>query len=276
MTKITSFLIVGLLLFSSITITCALDWPQWRGANRDGISQEAGILTRWTDGSPQILWRVPLGEGFSGISVVDGRAYTMFSDGDDEFIVCLDASNGQEIWRFRSDSTYYEAEGGNGPRATPTIDGELLFTVTAHGKLYALNTADGTKVWSHDLQNEFGSKMPRWGFAGSPLVEGDLLLVEVGGTEERAIVAFDKLDGAVVWSNHTDSLGYSSPIAVTIGEVRQLVILTGTQLISVSPENGQLLWTFPWPTRSNVNAATPVFVPPDKFFVSSGYGMGAQ
>ena len=122
----------------------------------------------------------------------------MFSEGDDEFVVCLDASNGQEIWRFRSDKTYYEFEGGNGPRATPTIDAEFLFTVTAHGKLYALSTADGKKVWSHDLQGKFGSKMPRWGFVGSPRVEGSLLLVEVGGTQRNSIVAFEKIDGEVV------------------------------------------------------------------------------
>ena len=273
--RITGLLIIYLLFFNGISIVPASDWPQWRGPNRDGLSEEMGYLKEWPDGGPQVFWRVPLGEGFSGISVVGGRVYTMFSEDDDEFVVCLDASNGEEIWRFRSDSNYIESMGGNGPRATPTIDGDLLFTVTAQGKLYALNTENGEKAWSHDLKGEFGSKIPRWGSCTSPLVEGDLLLVEVGGTDGKSIVAFDKKNGDIVWSSHTGILGYSSPIAVTIGGIRQLIVFTGTQLVSVSPENGQLYWTYPWQTEYDVNAATPVFIPPDKIFISSGYGKGA-
>ena len=275
MKKIIAFLIICLLLYGGVSVAGASDWPQWRGPDKDGISRETGFLKEWPDGGPQVLWRVSLGEGFSGISVVGGRAYTMFSKGDDEFIVCLNASNGEEIWRFRSDINYIESMGGNGPRATPTIDGELLFTVTAQGKLYALNTKNGEKVWSHDLQGEFGSKIPRWGTCTSPLVEGKMLLVEVGGSDGKSIVAFDKKNGDIVWNSHTDLLGYSSPIAATISGIRQFIVFTGTQLVSVSPENGQLYWKYPWQTQYDVNAATPVFIPPDKIFISSGYGKGA-
>ena len=275
MKKIIAFLIICLLLYGGVSVAGASDWPQWRGPDKDGISRETGFLKEWPDGGPQVLWRVPLGEGFSGISVVGGRAYTMFSEGDDEFVVCLNASNGEEIWRFRSDINYIESMGGNGPRATPTIDGELLFTVTAQGKLYALNTKNGEKVWSHDLQGEFGSKIPRWGTCTSPLVEGKMLLVEVGGSDGKSIVAFDKKNGDIVWNSHTDLLGYSSPIAATISGIRQFIVFTGTQLVSVSPENGQLYWKYPWQTQYDVNAATPVFIPPDKIFISSGYGKGA-
>lgn len=226
--------------------------------------------------SPQVLWRVSLGEGFSGISVADGRVYTMFSEEDDEFVICLDASNGEEIWRFRSDSTYYESEGGNGPRATPTIDGEFLFTVSAQGKFYALNSVNGEKVWSYDLIRDFGSYMPRWGFSSSPLVEDDLLLVEVGGNNGKFIVAFDKTNGDVLWNSHTDKLGYASPIAVTIGGLRQLIVFAGLRLLSVSTDNGELLWTYPWRTgRFDVHAATPIFIAPDSIFISSAYGKGA-
>ena len=275
MKNILAFLIICLLLCGGVSVAGASDWPQWRGPDKDGISREMGLLKEWPDGGPQVLWRVSLGEGFSGISVVGERVYTMFSEGDDEFIVCLNASNGEEIWRFRSDSNYIESMGGNGPRATPTIDGELLYTVTAQGKLYALNTENGEKAWSHDMKNEFGSEIPRWGVCTSPLVEGDLLLVEVGGKDGKSIVAFDKTNGDVIWSSHTDTLGYSSPIALTIGGIRQLIVFTGTQLVSVSPENGNLYWTYPWQTQYDVNAATPVFIPPDKIFISSGYGKGA-
>ena len=276
MNKITRFLIVCLLLYGVFSTVDAKDWPQWRGPNRDGISEEVGLLKEWPDGGPRVLWRVSLGEGFSGISVADGRVYTMFSEGDDEFVVCLDASNGREIWRFRSDSNYYESEGGNGPRATPTIDGEFLFTVSAQGKFYALNSANGDKVWSCDLIRDFTSYMPRWGFSSSPLVEGDMLLVEVGGNNGKFIVAFDKTNGDVLWSSHTDKLGYASPIAVTIGGVRQLIVFAGLRLLSVSTDDGELFWTYPWRTgRFDVHAATPIFIAPDKIFISSAYGKGA-
>lgn len=275
MKKVTVFLVVSALLCGAILTASATEWPQWRGPNRDGVSSEIGILKEWAASGPQVLWKHPLGEGFSGISVSQGRVYTMFSKGNDEFIICLNATDGEEIWRFRSDDNYHEGQGGNGPRATPTIDGDLLFTISAHGKLYALNAENGEKVWSHDLQRKFGSKMPRWGFSTSPLVDGELLLVEVGGKGEKSIVAFNKNSGDVIWSSHKDKLGYSSPIAITVKGVRQIICFTGTKLVSVSPVDGAIYWQYPWKTGYDVNAATPVFIPPDKVFISSGYDKGA-
>ena len=275
MKRTTVFLVVSALLCGSILTATATEWPQWRGPNRDGISDEVGLLKEWSSEGPKMLWKVSLGEGFSGISVSQGRVYTMFSKGNDEFIVCLDATDGGEIWRFRSDKNYHEGQGGNGPRATPTIDGDLLYTISAHGKLYALNAENGQKIWSHDLQQKFGSKMPRWGFSTSPLVDGELLLVEVGGKGEKSIVAFNKNSGDVIWSSHKDKLGYSSPIAITVKGVRQIICFTGTKLVSVSPTDGSIYWKYPWKTGYDVNAATPVFIPPDKVFISSGYDKGA-
>ena len=275
MKKVTVFLVVSALLCGAILTASATEWPQWRGPNRDGVSSEVGLLKEWGPNGPKMLWKVSLGEGFSGISVSQGRVYTMFSTGNDEFVVCLNATDGQEIWRFRSDDNYHEGQGGNGPRATPTIDGNLLFTISAHGKLYALKAGNGEKVWSHDLQRKFGSKMPRWGFSTSPLVDGELLLVEVGGKGEKSIVAFNKNSGDVVWSTHKDKLGYSSPIAITVQGVRQIICFTGTKLVSVSPTDGTIYWKYTWKTGYDVNAATPVFIPPDKIFISSGYDKGA-
>ena len=275
MKRITGFLVMFLLLCSGILTTRATEWPQWRGPNRDGVSGEVGLLKEWHASGPKVLWKIPLGEGFSGISTSQGHVYTMFSEEEDEFVVCLDATDGGEIWRFRSDKNYYEHQGGNGPRATPTIDGDLLFTISAHGKLYALNAGNGQAVWSHDLQQKFGSKMPRWGFSTSPLVDGELLLVEVGGKGGKSIAAFDKNSGTVIWSSHKDKLGYSSPIAITVRGIRQIIFFTGTKLVSVSPTDGVIYWQYPWKTGYDVNAATPVFIPPDKVFISSGYGKGA-
>ena len=194
-------LIVCLLLYSVATVAGASEWPQWRGPDRNGIARETGLLKNLPDGGPQVLWRVPLGEAFSSISVADGGVYTMFSDEEDDFVVCLDASNGEELWRFRSDKTFYEYEGGNGPRETPTIDGELLFTVSAQGKFYALLSVNGEKVWSYDLIKDFRGYMPRWGFSSSPLVEGNLLFVEVEALSRNARMQ-NRLALPVLHGNH--------------------------------------------------------------------------
>ena len=250
------------------------EWPQWRGPNRDGISHETGLLKSWPEGGPKVLWRVPVGDGYSGISVSKGRAYTITADGDGEFVICLDASNGNEIWRFRSGSKFTESN-GNGPRSTPTVGGDWVFALGAKGQLYSLDARYGKELWKHDLLKEFESTIPPWAFSTSPLVEGDLLLVEVGGQPGKSIVAFDIRSGRVAWTSHTDKPAYSSPIAITYNGIRQIVFLTSKTLLSVSPEDGQIYWKYPWLTHEGINVATPIFVPEDKIFISASYDKGA-
>lgn len=248
------------------------DWAQWRGPNRDGISSETGLLKSWPAGGPKVLWHIPLGDGYSGISIAQDKVYTMFADGNDEFVVCLDASDGGEIWRFRSGAKFTEQR-GDGPRSMPTVDGDSVFVLGAAGKLYALDARDGTQLWAHNFVAEFDSKIPTWGFSSSPLVEGGLVLVETGGADGQAIVAFDKKSGDVVWKTHTDAVGYSSPIPIDFGGVRQIIFLTSKTLLSVAPENGQIYWKYPWP--EGINIATPIFIPDDKIFISASYDKGA-
>lgn len=248
------------------------EWIQWRGPNRDGISHETGFLKNWPEAGPKVLWRVPIGDGFSGISISGGRLYTMAAEGSDEFVICLDASDGKEIWRFRSGSKFTEQR-GDGPRSMPTVDDDWIFALGAEGKLYALDARDGTKLWAHNFVAEFGSSIPTWGFSSSPLLEGNLLLVEAGGKDEKSIVAFDKKSGDVVWTTHTDEVAYSSPITIDFGGVRQTIFLTAKTLVSVSPEDGQIYWKYPWP--EGINIATPIFIPPDKIFISASYDKGA-
>ena len=248
------------------------EWPQWRGAKRDGISAAKGLLKTWPEGGPEVVWRVPIGEGFSSLSIAAGRLYTLAGAGADEFALCLDAANGSEIWRFRSDANFTESQ-GSGPRSTPTVDGDRVFVLSAKGKLYCLDAASGNKVWSRDLSRHFGSSIPGWGFAGSPLIEGDLLLLEVGGEEGQSIAAFDKKTGVVRWTSYADALAYSSPIALTFNGVRQILFLTGHNLVSVAPADGTVYWSYPW--EGAINIATPIFVPDDKIFISAAYGKGA-
>ena len=202
------------------------------------------------------MWHIPFGDGYSGISIAQGKVYTMSAEDDDEFVVCLDASNGEEIWRFRSGAKFTEQR-GDGPRSMPTVHEDSVFALGAEGKLYALNAHDGEQLWSHNFVEEFDSKIPTWGFSSSPLIEGNLVLVEAGGKDGKSIVAFDKKSGDVVWTTHTDEVGYSSPIAIDFGGVRQIIFLTSKTLLSLAPGNGHicLLYTSPSPrdrTRSRM------------------------
>lgn len=248
------------------------EWAQWRGPNRDGISSETGFLKNWPEEGPKVLWHIPFGDGYSGISIAQDKVYTMAAEGDDEFVICLDVSNGEEVWRFRSGAKFTEQR-GDGPRSMPTVHGDSVFALGAEGKLYALNARDGTKLWSHNFVEEFDSKIPTWGFSSSPLIEDNLVLVEAGGKDGKSIVAFDKKSGDVVWTTHTDEVGYSSPIAIDFGGVRQIIFLTSKTLLSLAPENGDIYWKYPWP--EGINIATPIFIPDDKIFISASYDKGA-
>jgi len=250
------------------------DWPRFRGPTGDGISSETGLVKQWPEGGPRELWRTELGGGYSAISVAAGRLYTMFSSGPDEFAVALDAATGHELWRVRTDSKFKDMF-GDGPRSTPTVDGGIVYVLSAKGKLYALKAGDGQQVWMRDLREDFDAKPPRWGFSSSPFVEGSLLLLDVGGTQGSSIVAFDKQDGREVWRSEDDKAGYSTPIAATVGDERHVVFVTGTTVASVAPLDGSLRWKHPWKTSYDVNASAPVFIPPDKVFISSGYDVGS-
>lgn len=252
----------------------AEDWPQYRGAARDGRSGEK-IAKAWPATGPKVLWRTALGTGYSGVTVAAGRAYTLFGSGGDEVLAAFDAATGRELWRVRLDRDRYD-EMGSGPRSAPTVDGDAVFALGASGKLYAVDAKSGALAWRKDLVNEFEARVPQWGISTAPIVEGDLLLVDVGGRRDCSLVAFEKASGKVRWTAETDRPGYSAPIAVTFEGVRQALFFTGSSLVSVAPATGKVYWRVPWQTSYDVNAAAPVFVPPDKVFISSSYDKGAQ
>ncbi len=249
------------------------DWPQWLGPNRNGISSETGILTSFPESGPKVLWQAPSGDGYSGMSVLDGKLYTAFGSGSDEFVLCYDAKTGDELWRYRIDNKFTN-QFGHGPRSTPTVHEGIVYAVSAQANLAALDANNGQVIWKHDLRSEYGAQIPTWGVATSPLVYKNMLLVDVGGKGDYGFVAFDKDDGSVVWKTETELPGYSAPIVVEVNGVRQALCFTGNKLISVNPDNGDFYWSYPWITSYDVNAATPVFIKPDKVFISSGYNVG--
>ena len=263
---------LSLCLIAGIVI--AADWPQFRGPNRDGISPEPAALKSWPSGGPKVLWKAPLGEGFSQVVSVKGRLYTFAQQGADQVAAAFDGATGKQLWRTKIDREYNDGQ-GDGPRSTPTVDGDLVYVLSAHGKLAALKTASGQIAWQHDLRSEYGANPPQWGVSTSPLVEGKLLIVNVGGSGNKSIVAFDKTNGKQVWASQADAAGYSAPIAITVRGVRQIIVFTANAILSISPEDGRLFWRSGWKTDYDVNAATPIFFPPDRLFVSSGYGTGS-
>ena len=248
------------------------DWPQFRGPGRDGVSAETGLARSWPATGPKELWRKPVGEGFSGISVAGGRAFTLVAGPDQEFAVGLDAATGAEVWRTPVGPRFDEAL-GNGPRSTPTVDGDRVFVLSSTGHLAALAVADGHPLWELDAQKEMGAPMPLRGFACSPLVDGDLLLVELGAGAGKALAALDKASGKVRWSARDTPSGYSSPIAVDIDGVHQYVFVntSGREVVALRPD-GSVWWTHPWPPGS---IAMPVFVPPNRILVSASADIGA-
>ncbi len=276
------FFILVSCLWTGIAVTYAessqsseMEWHQWRGPNRDGVSHETGLLTNWPEGGPKEVWRTSLGDGYSSVSISGGRAYTMYAEGEDEVVVCFDAKTGEEKWRYLDDYRFKNRQGGDGPRSTPTVDCDTVYVFSAYGRLVAINALTGKELWHYDFTKAFESPIPQHGFSASPVVEGNLLLMEAGGKGNRAIIAFNKENGDIVWNTQDDPPAYSSPITVTIHNVRQAIFFTAEGLVSVSPRDGEVYWRYAWRTSYDVNAATPVFIPPDKVFISSGYDTGA-
>jgi outer membrane protein assembly factor BamB len=187
-------------------------------------------------------------------------------------VYCLDANTGKELWQHSYPCSAKDPNQRLGTRATPTVDGKLVYTVSRDGHLFCLNTADGKVAWSKSYSKDFGGKVPTWGFSGSALVEGNMLIVEPGGPR-ASLVALDKASGGVIWRAGDDPASYSSPIAYTYAGQRCVAVFTAKGLVSRRVADGKELWRHPWKTSWDVNAATPIVLG-DKLFISSGYNSG--
>lgn len=258
----------------SAAALAAANWPHYRGPGFDGISRETGLLAKWPAEGPKKLWEARIGDGYSGISVADGLVVTMFNVGDDEVVAALDAKTGVERWRLRTDAAY-PSDQGSGPRSTPTISDGRVFALGARGRLVAVELATGKLLWKRDLVAEDGARIPQWGVSTTPIVIGDLLIVNAGGPKGKSVIAFEPKTGALRWSNGDDPPGYSCPIPITVGGSRQVVVFTARALAGHSLADGKRLWSMPWTTDWDVHAAAPIFVPPNRIFFSSGYKTGS-
>jgi outer membrane protein assembly factor BamB len=249
--------------------TRASDWYRWRGPDANGISRETGWLVKWPDAGPRQLWKTSVGTGFSSMTVSGGRVYTMGNANNTDTIYCFDAKTGAPVWKHpyptELDPKYYEG----GPSATPAVDGDRVYAMSKKGDLFCLNSASGETVWSRNVHKELGAEIPTWGFAGSALVEGDLLILDVGS----AGAALNKQTGKTVWFSGKGPSGYSTPVPFNSGQDRCVAILGSKALVAVKVADGKPLWSFPWVTLYDVNAADPV-IADGKAFISSGYDHG--
>jgi outer membrane protein assembly factor BamB len=246
---------ICLLIFVSNSAPAG-DWPQWLGPNRDGASSEK--IAAWKE-TPKVLWRQPAGEGHSSPVVSGGRVYfhAKVRDKDAEEVVALDAATGKEVWRIPYPRGPFSNPFGNGPRATPVVAGNCIFTFGVTGLLTCFDTTSGKQLWQVDTRSDFHAPGLLFGASCSPLLAGDNVLVNVG-SKEASIVAFQKDTGKVAWKSQDDLSSYSSPIRIGEGGAEQVVFLTGSRLLGLKPADGALLWDFPLKDDLFESSTTPI------------------
>jgi outer membrane protein assembly factor BamB len=265
---------VALLVLRFCSIAAAraegIDWYRWRGPDLNGISKEIGWLGAWPKEGPPQLWKASVGTGFSSLAVSQSRVYTLGNAGGQDTVFCFDAHSGRLIWKHSYacplDAQYYEG----GPGSTPTVDSERVYTLSKRAQLFCFEAGSGQVLWQKDLMQELGVAKPRWGFAGSPLVEGDLLLLNAG----TAGTALDKKTGKVIWTSGKAAAGYATPVPVNLNGQRCVLVFGSKALFAVNEKSGQQLWEFPWVTHWDINAADPIVVG-DAVFVSTFDRRGA-
>ncbi|MEC7564864.1 MAG: PQQ-binding-like beta-propeller repeat protein [Planctomycetota bacterium] len=249
----------------------AEDWTQWLGNRRDGVWRESGILEKFPEGGPKLLWKTSIGSGYSGPSISNGRVYVMdrIESGDSrtakdlhegnppknynfvrkliagkERMLCLDEKTGDVLWSHQWDCPYTTvAAYAIGPRVTPTVDGGRVYALGAEGNFFCFDSQNGKVLWQRDFKKDYRLQIPEWGTAAHPLIDGDNVISIVGG-KDTTVVAFDKKTGEEVWRALTSKLpGYCPPVIYTINGIRQLIIWHGDGLQSIDPKTGELFWT---------------------------------
>lgn len=263
-------LVLGLILsIISYSTTQAADWPNYRGPNYDGISSETGWTSSWPESGPKVLWKYSLGIGFASMSVSNGKVYATGNIDNNDFLYCLDAVTGKEIWKTSYPCPLYNKSHEGGPCATPTIDGNAVYTFSKDGDAIRFDAATGKIVWHRNLHKEMGLKPPTWFFSSSPFIAGDLVIYNAGsyGT------ALKKTDGSTVWQSGEGPGGYSTAVPYEIAGQKGVVTAVCREVVGLNPATGKVLWKFPFKTAYDINAADAV-IAGDTIFISSGYKRG--
>ena len=250
-------------------------WTNFRGPSRDGRYEESAVLTKWPSGGPPLLWRQPIGGGYASFVVADNTAFTIEQRRRQETVAAYNVETGRELWTNSWNAEFIESMGGDGPRATPTWDAGRLYALGAMGELRCLDAKSGKPLWSRNILTDNGAQNLQWGMAAAPLIVDDKVIVLPGGTSGKSVVAYNKLTGAPVWRVLGDRQAYTSPMLVTLAGKRQIMVVTASRVVGLAPEDGSLLWSYPWDTQMGLNISQPIVVDRNRFFISAGYGKGA-
>ncbi len=250
-------------------------WPDFRGPHRDGRYAETPIRTDWPRGGLPQLWKQPIGLGYASFVAAGGRAFTIEQRRGQEVVAAYDVETGREVWTNSWDAAFTEGMGGDGPRATPTYHEGRVYALGAIGELRCLDARSGALIWRRDILRENGASNLQWGMSASPLIVDDRVIVLPGGRSGRSVVAYDKSTGEPLWHALDDQAGYTSPMVVTLGGVRQLLVVTASRAVGLAVDDGRLFWEFPWETSMGINVAQPLLLGGDRVFLSAGYDHGA-
>jgi len=260
-----------LLAACSLSAGESFDWPNFRGPAHNGQSKEAGWSTKWPADGPKQLWKANVGTGFASFAVANGKVYTLGNDKKDtDTVYCFDAEKGTEIWKksypCKLDPKYY----AGGPSATPAVDGKFVYSMSKDGEVLCFDAEKGDIVWDKKFAEDLGAVRPDWGFGGSPLIDGDLLVLNIGSFG----LAVEKATGKVKWYSGKEKAGYATPVPYDANGKHAAIIFTAPGAVGVDLADGKELWRFAWPTQYGVNAADPI-LSGDKVFVASGYDTGS-
>ena len=258
------------------SVLFAADWPQWRGAARDDHSPDKSILNPWPAQGPEQKWvNKDAGLGYAGFSVVGDSLFTMGAVDGGEQVLCLNAVTGAKKWAVKLDDKVYPNQWGDGPRSTPTVDGDLLYALSANGILGCMSVKDGSILWKTSLVSDLGGEVPGWGYTESVLVDGDKVICTPGGSQ-GTMAAFDKKSGKLIWRSTVakDGAQYSSPILFTHNGQKQVAQILMRKVIGVNPDNGEILWEAKFPGATAV-IPTPIYKD-GHLYVTAGYGVGCQ
>lgn len=276
----TKLIIVVTLLFGNAPLfaepakNTPQDWPQWRGPTRDGVWHETGIMENFPAEKLEARWEVPISSGYNGPTVADGRVYVsdrVVEPEQQERVHCIDFKSGEVLWTHAYNCVYRGISYTAGPRSSITIHDGKAYHLGAMGNLFCLDAEKGTVLWSRDLNVEYEIRMPIWGIAASPLIDGELVIVQIGGSNGRCLVAFDKNTGKERWTALEDQASYSSPILLQQAGKPVLACLTGASVVGLNPQTGELYWHVPFkPSRMPIGIATPV-LEQERLFVTSFY-----